>query len=127
MHGVTHEGAKRFMHMVGENGFFASLIVRQVPTAPFIVVNMAAGITPMRQWDFLGGTALGIIPKIALTAFAGASVLQVMKGGGVVHYLILGGIAVLWIGIGWLARGWLKRREAASPSGGDPSVHNTSS
>ena len=38
--------------MVGRNGFLASLIVRLVPSAPFIVVNMAAGVTPMRLRDF---------------------------------------------------------------------------
>ena len=67
------DGVKRFTRLVGQNGFLASLIVRLVPSAPFIVVNMAAGVTPMRLRDFAAGTALGIIPKIALTAFAGAT------------------------------------------------------
>ena len=59
------------MKLIGKNGFMASLIVRLVPSAPFIVVNMAAGVTPMKVRDFVAGTAIGIIPKIALTAFAG--------------------------------------------------------
>ena len=36
-------GVERFMALVGRNGFMASLIIRLVPAAPFIVVNMAAG------------------------------------------------------------------------------------
>jgi uncharacterized membrane protein YdjX (TVP38/TMEM64 family) len=32
---------------------------------------MAAGVTPMRARDFVAGTGIGIVPKIALTAFAG--------------------------------------------------------
>ena len=49
-------------------------------SAPFIVVNMAAGVTPMRVLDFVAGTALGIVPKIALTAFAGNSIARAMRG-----------------------------------------------
>ena len=109
---VGGEGLSRFMRLIGENGFLASLIVRQVPMAPFIVVNMAAGVTPMRHRDFAAGTAIGIVPKIVLTAFAGSSALAVFKGGGLKHYAVLAAIAALWIGMGWLARNWLKAREA---------------
>ena len=82
------------MRMIGKNGFMASLIVRLVPSAPFIVVNMAAGVTPMKLRDFAAGTAIGIVPKIALTAFAGNSIVQAMKGGGkqqkrTVHWVFL--------------------------------------
>jgi uncharacterized membrane protein YdjX (TVP38/TMEM64 family) len=102
---------ERFMTMVGRNGFLASLIVRLVPSAPFIVVNMAAGVTPMRAREFMAGTALGIIPKIALTAFSGAAVLQAMNGGGTGHWLWLMGAVVLWLAAGLAARAWIRRRE----------------
>jgi uncharacterized membrane protein YdjX (TVP38/TMEM64 family) len=106
------EGLRQFMDMIGRNGFLASLIVRLVPSAPFIVVNMAAGVTPMRVIDFTAGTALGIVPKIALTCFAGASIAQVMKGeGNAGHIAVLVGVVVLWLGLGWIARRWLKSRE----------------
>ena len=105
------EGVRKFMKLIGKNGFTASVIVRLVPSAPFIVVNMAAGVTPMRLRDFAAGTAIGIIPKIALTAFAGNSIVQAMKGGGGRHIVMLALAAALWIGAGWVARKWLKRRE----------------
>ncbi len=108
------EGIRKFMTLVGQNGFMATLIVRQVPAAPFIVVNMAAGITPMSLWAFTAATALGIIPKIALTAFAGNSVVQAMRGNGVHNIALVAITAVIWIGSGLLARAWLKRREAAA-------------
>jgi uncharacterized membrane protein YdjX (TVP38/TMEM64 family) len=105
------EGVRRFMRLVGENGFLASLIVRLVPSAPFIVVNMAAGVTPMRARDFLAGTGLGIVPKIALTAFAGASIIRLMKGEIEGHWVQLAAVAAIWLAIGWFARRWLRRRE----------------
>lgn len=114
---VASEGVARFMKLIGRNGFMASLIVRLVPAAPFIVVNMAAGVAPMRFRDFLGGTGIGIVPKIALTAFAGNSLLQLFntigEGGGdsTKHVVLLALAAIIWVGGAWVARGWLRRRE----------------
>ncbi|HYE45028.1 MAG TPA: TVP38/TMEM64 family protein [Caulobacter sp.] len=106
------QSVNRFMKLIGQNGFLASLIVRLVPSAPFIVVNMAAGVTPMRMRHFTAGTGLGIIPKIMLTAFAGNSLVQSFKGeGNWTHYLTLAGVAAVWIGVGWYARRWLKAHE----------------
>jgi len=104
-------GVKRFMQLIGRNGFFASFIVRLVPSAPFIVVNMAAGVTPMRAFDFVLGTALGIVPKIVLTAFAGGSIVRLLKGEVGRDALWLVVIAVAWICVGWIARAWLRSRE----------------
>jgi len=114
---LSGESMSRFMDLVGRNGFLASLIVRLVPSAPFIVVNMAAGVTPMRAIDFAGGTSIGIVPKIALTAFAGSSIVRALNGGGVKNLAGLVAVAAIWIAIGWFAQRWLKAREA--DKGGD--------
>jgi uncharacterized membrane protein YdjX (TVP38/TMEM64 family) len=103
-------GIRRFVDHIGRNGFLASLIVRLVPSAPFIVVNMAAGVTPMRALDFALGTAVGIVPKIGLTAFAGNSIGRLMHGEARGEVIWVAVLAALWIGLGWLARLWLKRR-----------------
>ena len=113
------EGLRKFMELVGRNGFLASLIVRLVPSAPFIVVNMAAGVTPMRVMDFTLGTGLGIVPKIALTCFAGNSLARVMRGeGNAGHIAALVAVAAIWLAIGWYARRWLKAREDQAEAGG---------
>jgi uncharacterized membrane protein YdjX (TVP38/TMEM64 family) len=98
------------MALIGRNGFLASLVVRLVPSAPFIVVNMAAGVTPIRVLDFAAGTALGIIPKIALTAFAGTSILRVLTGGGPEGLIAVGAGLAVWMGLGLAARHWLRSR-----------------
>ena len=110
---LAGDGVAKFMKLIGKNGFLASLIVRLVPSAPFIVVNMAAGVTPMKLRDFAAGTAIGIIPKIALTAFAGNSIVLALKGGGNRHIVMLLIAVAVWIGCGLVARAWLKKREAA--------------
>lgn len=66
--GNIGERAAGFM---GRNGFLASLIIRQVPSGPFVVVNMALGAAKVPWTHFIGGTGIGILPKILLIAFAG--------------------------------------------------------
>lgn len=112
---LASENVRRFTAMVARNGFLASLVVRLVPSAPFIVVNMAAGVTGMGVVPFALGTGIGIVPKIALTAFAGAAVIKAVSGGGGQGWLTLAGVAVLWIGAGLAAKAWSRKRDAALP------------
>lgn len=60
------------MDYIGQHGIVASGLVRVVPSAPFIVVNAAAGAAHIPIWKYWVGTGVGIIPKIALVAFAAA-------------------------------------------------------
>lgn len=105
------KGVGRFVAMVGRNGFMASLVVRLAPSAPFVVVNMAAGVTPMRFGAFLLGTAIGIVPKIALTALAGRSVAQAHGSQMWLNFGLIGLALLLWIGVGLLARRWIRGRD----------------
>ena len=83
-----------------------------MPSAPFVVVNMAAGVTPMAVSQFLAGTALGSVPKIALVAYAGDSAIHALNGGGPSRWIKLAALAAVWIGMALVARAWLKREEA---------------
>ena len=106
------EGVNRFIAMIGKNGFLGSLVIRLVPSAPFVVVNMAAGATPMRFAAFALGSGLGFIPKIALTAMAGRSVAQAGRGQAGISLGLLAVALFAWVGIGLLARRWVRRGEA---------------
>jgi len=46
---LNSKGVDRFMGLIGQNGFMASLVIRLVPAAPFIVVNMAAAVANVRS------------------------------------------------------------------------------
>ncbi len=70
----------RFTRFMGKNGFLASLVVRFLPTAPFIVVNMAFGAARVGFWAFIGGLALGVLPKTAIVAFAGDGIMDALEG-----------------------------------------------
>jgi phospholipase D1/2 len=52
---------------IAKRGIVAMVIVRTVPVAPFTVVNIVAGASHIRFRDYLIGTALGMLPGIAIT------------------------------------------------------------
>jgi uncharacterized membrane protein YdjX (TVP38/TMEM64 family) len=110
---LKSQGVQRFMALVGRNGFMASLIVRLMPAAPFVVVNMAAGVARVGRLDFTAGTAIGIVPKILLTAFAGGSIMAALRGGGWTQIALVALAVVVWLASALLARRWLRAREAA--------------
>lgn len=60
------------MEYIGRHGILASGLVRVVPSAPFIVVNAAAGAAHIPIWKYWLGTGIGTVPKIALVAIAAA-------------------------------------------------------
>jgi len=107
----------RLTRFVGQNAFYASFMIRNVPSAPFIVVNMAFGAARASFPGFLAGCALGVLPKTALVAFFGGSFMTAVSGDGVWTSLILAGVAVVFVGLMLGVREWVKRRERA---GGAP-------
>jgi uncharacterized membrane protein YdjX (TVP38/TMEM64 family) len=105
------EGVQRFVKLIAKNGFLASLVVRLVPAAPFVAINMAAGVTGMRLTSFIAGTAIGIIPKILLTVMAGNSVVRARGEAMVVNLAVLAVVLLVWLGAGLMARRWIQRNE----------------
>jgi uncharacterized membrane protein YdjX (TVP38/TMEM64 family) len=103
----------RMTRFVGENAFYASFMIRNVPSAPFIVVNMAFGAARASFPGFLAGCALGVLPKTALVAFFGGSFMTAVSGDGIWTSLILAGVAVVWLALMLAVREIVKRREAA--------------
>ncbi len=92
----------RIIGVVRNNGFITSLAVRLVPTGPFVIVNMAAGVSRMKFVAFFAGTAIGIIPKILIVALLGQSVVTGTQGKVyMLGFLIL---ALVFMGLMLLAR-----------------------
>ncbi len=101
----------RLTRFVGKNAFYASFMIRNVPSAPFIVVNMAFGAARASFPGFLAGCALGVLPKTALVAFFGGSFMTAVSGDGIWTSAILAGVALAWLGLMLVVRELVKRRE----------------
>jgi len=103
----------RIVRIVRKNGLVTSFAVRFVPTGPFVLVNMAAGVSHMKFISFFLGTALGIIPKIAIVALVGQGLISGSEGKVVMGVFI--GLALLLIALMFLARGRLRAEVALEP------------
>jgi len=107
---IDAELIRKLSAAVRKNGFITSLVVRLVPTGPAILVNLAAGVSRMKFRHFLGGTAIGIIPKIVVVALISQGFMSGLSGSWMsVFFAALAGAAIL---LSWLAR---RRLEARTP------------
>lgn len=75
-------------------GFTSVLVLRLVPLAPFNVLNYAFGATSVRLRDYVGATAIGIVPATFTFAAAGAAAAD---PGLETVFVGLGSLAVLLI------------------------------
>ena len=96
------ELVNRIVRIVRKNGLVTSFAVRFVPTGPFVLVNMAAGVSRMKFPSFFLGTALGIIPKIAIVALVAQGLISGAEGKLVMGGFI--GLALALIALMFLAR-----------------------
>ena len=106
--------ANRISDFIGRNGLLASMVVRWVPSGPFIVVNMGFGVARTPYWAFALGTALGSAPKIFIVALMGESIRTMLSEGKVLLGIAFAAAALAWIGIMLVARIWLRRNRATS-------------
>ena len=107
----------KFISIIRRHGFWTSLTVRIVPSGPFVVINMAAGVAGMTYWAFIAGTAIGIIPKIVAVAFFGGGVQGAATGKGPVFLIVVTVFAVFWIGLIYIVGARLKRKTGIDATG----------
>jgi len=96
----------RLSKKLARRGIVAVAIVRNLPIAPFTVVNIVAGASHIRLRDYLVGTCLGMAPGIAaLTVFANRLV-RAIREPGWNNVGVAIGIAVLLVLASW----WVQKR-----------------
>ena len=94
----------RLSRFIGRTDFLASLIVRSVPTAPAVVVNMAFGASQANFWRYTAGVIVGSIPKILIVALLGQSVLSAMGGSLALAIGAVITVVAIWISVALAAR-----------------------
>ncbi|MBD3769874.1 MAG: TVP38/TMEM64 family protein [Rhodobacterales bacterium] len=98
--------ANRLAGFIGRNAFIASAVVRNVPTGPLLLVNMAFGVSHARFLPFWAGMGVGTLPKIILIAFAGRSLLAALSGNPVTALLA----ALAAVGVYAAIAIWVRQR-----------------
>ncbi|MCB0324083.1 MAG: TVP38/TMEM64 family protein [Bdellovibrionales bacterium] len=71
---------ERARRLLSRKGFLWVALIRHIPIAPFTIVNLAVGCARVGVWQFVAGTALGMIPSIAAIMLFKHSIVAVVAG-----------------------------------------------
>ncbi|MEJ2286393.1 MAG: VTT domain-containing protein [Desulfobacterales bacterium] len=100
----------RLSRQIAKQGILTIAIIRNIPVAPFTIVNLIAGASHIELKDYLIGTAVGMLPGIlAITIFADR-LLHSIQNPDWINILIA---VVLAAGL-VLGSWWIKKRLAGS-------------
>lgn len=87
----------RLSRQMAKQGILTVAIIRNLPVAPFTIVNLIAGASHIRLKDYLIGTASGMLPGIlAVTLFADR-LMHAIENPGWISGIIAAAIAIVMI------------------------------
>jgi phospholipase D1/2 len=103
---------ERLRARVAQHGFLAVAIVRVLPIAPYSIVSVAAGAAGVERGAYFAGTAIGMIPGIALYAFFIDRARQVIADPRPLSWAMLLFAAILLVAVAMLLKTWKRRADA---------------
>ena len=102
---------------IAQRGFWAILIVRVLPIAPFSMVNLVAGATTLSLRDFLLGTALGMSPGIVLMSAFVDRLAEALRNPSPLAFGVLGLLMAAAWSFAWYVSRRLQARGTAAGVG----------
>lgn len=66
--------ARRLDAFLDRQPFFMALLIRLLPVGHNLSTNLAAGVSRVRAWPFIAGSALGYLPQTLVFALAGSGI-----------------------------------------------------
>lgn len=99
---------------VKRRGLWAVIVIRAVPLAPFIVVNMTAGAFRVRLRDYVLGTFLGLAPGTVIISLFMDRLTAALASPDAGTYTALAGVVVGGVLLLWLVRRLLKGKASAT-------------
>ncbi|MCG6879015.1 MAG: VTT domain-containing protein [Deltaproteobacteria bacterium] len=111
LHKIAGPKIEALNKRLARNGILAVAVIRNLPLAPYTMVNMAAGASKVKFRDYVLGTGIGMAPGIlAITVFADR-LLQAIKDPNWLNISVSGALLSAF-GVGfWWVRRRLRRRE----------------
>jgi phospholipase D1/2 len=89
----------RVRRKIARQGVIAIAAIRLVPIAPFTVVNLVAGASAIRPFDYVAGTALGMLPGLVVLSVLGHQIVQIMTHPTPVSVALLLAAVAAWIAV----------------------------
>lgn len=106
------ERLRSFDQGIAQDGAFYLFSLRLVPVVPFFMVNLLAGLTPLKTRTFYGVSQLGMLPGSIAYVYAGTQLAKIESLRDVLSPGLIGAFALLAV-LPFLMRGisrWLSVR-----------------
>jgi phosphatidylserine/phosphatidylglycerophosphate/cardiolipin synthase-like enzyme/uncharacterized membrane protein YdjX (TVP38/TMEM64 family) len=87
----------RVRRRIARRGVIAIATIRLVPVAPFTVVNLVAGASAIRPFDYVAGTALGMLPGLVVLSVLGHQIVRILTHPTPVAVALLLAAVAGWI------------------------------
>ncbi|MDP8237353.1 MAG: VTT domain-containing protein [Candidatus Erginobacter occultus] len=96
----------------------AIAIIRNIPVAPYTLVNLLAGSMRIGFWGFILGTAIGMLPGMIALVFFSARILKLVRDPSAANILIAAGALVLVVILAALLQRLLNRNGVSGRNSG---------
>jgi len=97
---------------IERDGAFYLFTLRLVPIFPFFMINLLAGLTPLKTWTFFWISQVGMLPGTFVYVYAGTQLARIESPGDVLSPGLITAFALIGLMpliTRWLAR-WLQGR-----------------
>ena len=76
---ITIKELKTFSQFIEKYGIWAIIITRLTPFIPFDAISYVAGFVKLKKRDFILGTIVGLVPRIAFYLLIGSEVVDLVE------------------------------------------------
>ena len=97
------------LDLLRDPGIPAIVLVRTVPVAPYLFVNLVAGALAVPLRDYLAGTLVGLLPGVLAMGLFGAGLFQSLADPTPQAAAVLAGLVALIALAGWRLRKRVQR------------------
>jgi phospholipase D1/2 len=105
----------RISRRLAAHGLVTVTVLRLLPVAPYVLVNLVAGAMQVRFRDFIAGTVLGMTPGIIVMTLVGVSAGEVMHRPEPLRILVFVAALLTLALVGYALQRWLGLGEPAAP------------
>ncbi len=97
--------------LLKQGGLGTMIAVRQLPL-PFLAVNLACGVSPLKGWHFVVGSAIGALPPTIVYTYFATALLEGVEGARTEALLkaLAGGAMVVTLGVAPKLFSWWRQR-----------------
>jgi uncharacterized membrane protein YdjX (TVP38/TMEM64 family) len=104
------------VQVLRRRGLIAMTALRLVPLAPFAVEGLVAGAVGVKLWEFMLGTALGMLPGTLAATVFGDQMQAALEDPSQTNYWLIGAVVALVVAATLLVRRWLLNSAAGVQS-----------